>query len=400
MTATAPALHAAARRPRARQLCLIGALVITAILAGCASRQDGRSGTGGGYAVGGGDYRKDGPHAKPPANLDKVPDAVPRIEPYASGANRPYVINGRQYVPDLSDRAYRTRGMASWYGAQFHGRPTSNGETYDMYAMTAAHPTLPIPSYARVTRADTGKSVIVRINDRGPFHSDRVIDLSYVAAHRLGTLAAGTGEVVVERITPDEIRRGKWQQAPAMIASAPEPVASAAPVSMAAASRNTSVWSDAGTQPASGFNVVADGPAPTEVAAANPLSVLAGIPVPEAPAAAPSQTLPPAPSPVVPAAATPAQAPSPAATARTPGPPATDGGAFLQLGAFGEAHNAQLLADRLRANVSQLGHLEVVNQGDDVYRVRLGPFADRNSAVAHVDAVWGQTGIRPHVVVQ
>src|SRR5690606_8843104 len=127
-------------------------------------------------------YRRDGPHANPPDNLDQVPDATPRIEPLMSGPNRPYVVSGRRYVPDTTWQPYRVRGRASWYGRQFHGRPTSSGEPYDMYAITAAHPTLPIPSYARVTHLANHRSVIVRINDRGPFISSRVIDLSYVAA--------------------------------------------------------------------------------------------------------------------------------------------------------------------------------------------------------------------------
>src|SRR5690606_24294088 len=122
---------------------------------------------------GGGYYKDDGPPDSPPANLDQVPDPLPAVEPLASGPNRPYVIFGKRYVPATSLQPYKVRGIASWYGRKFHGARTSNGEIYDMYAMTAAHTTLPIPSYARVTRVATGKSVIVRINDRGPFHDNR-----------------------------------------------------------------------------------------------------------------------------------------------------------------------------------------------------------------------------------
>ena len=107
---------------------------------------------------------------------------------------------GKKYVPLTKVQPYTQRGVASWYGKRFHGQKTSSGETYDMYAMTAAHPTLPIPSYARVKAVKTGKEVIVRINDRGPFHSDRVIDLSYAAAYRLGFIGAGSGEVQIEAI--------------------------------------------------------------------------------------------------------------------------------------------------------------------------------------------------------
>src|SRR6185503_1260976 len=126
---------------------------------------------------------RDGPGANPPANLAQVPDAEPRIEPLRSGGpNRPYEVFGRWYTPLGGDAALSERGLASWYGRKFHGRPTSSGETYDMYAMTAAHKTMPIPSYARVRNPANGHEIIVRVNDRGPFHSERIVDLSYTAA--------------------------------------------------------------------------------------------------------------------------------------------------------------------------------------------------------------------------
>jgi len=105
-------------------------------------------------------------------------------------------------VPMTSLQPFKQRGLASWYGKRYHGQKTSSGETYDMYAMTAAHPTLPIPSYARVTNVANGRSVVVRINDRGPFKSERVIDVSYVAAHKLGFIQAGQARVEVEAIVP------------------------------------------------------------------------------------------------------------------------------------------------------------------------------------------------------
>ncbi len=151
---------------------------------------------------GGGYYLDDGPGDKPPADLKNIPDAVPRQEPPNPYANRPYQIAGVSYVPVSEPLNFRQQGIASWYGKRFHGKPTSSGETYNMYAMTAAHPTLPIPSYAKVTSVESGKSVIVRINDRGPFHSDRVIDLSYTAAYKLGFLDRGSAEVIVESIGP------------------------------------------------------------------------------------------------------------------------------------------------------------------------------------------------------
>ncbi|PTD95816.1 septal ring lytic transglycosylase RlpA family lipoprotein [Pseudothauera lacus] len=151
---------------------------------------------------GGGYYKDDGPDANPPANLDSIPDAVPRDEPLHRFANRPYTVFGQRYVPATALQPHRQRGVASWYGRRFHGNPTSSGEPYDMYAMTAAHPTLPIPSYARVTNVTNGRSVVVRINDRGPFLRGRIIDLSYAAAHRLGYINAGSATVEVETILP------------------------------------------------------------------------------------------------------------------------------------------------------------------------------------------------------
>jgi len=147
-------------------------------------------------------YKDDGPGDNAPANLDAIPDAVPRLEPLHRTANRPYNVFGREYVPATTLKAYRERGVASWYGRKFHGQKTSIGETYDMYGMTAAHPTLPLPSYVRVTGIASGKTVIVRVNDRGPFLHDRVIDLSFAAAHRLGIAQRGSGEVIVEAIIP------------------------------------------------------------------------------------------------------------------------------------------------------------------------------------------------------
>ena len=152
----------------------------------------------------GGYYKDDGPDERVPDNLASIPDAQPRAEPLNRFANRPYEVFGKRYVPLAAVQPFRQRGLASWYGKRFHGQKTSSGERYDMYAMSAAHKTLPIPSYARVTRVATGRSVIVRINDRGPFHDGRVIDLSYAAAYRLGIIGAGSGEVEVEAIVPGQ----------------------------------------------------------------------------------------------------------------------------------------------------------------------------------------------------
>jgi len=172
-------------------------------------------------------YQDDGPPERVPADVAAVPDAVPRIEPPYRAASRPYTALGRSYTPLTGDPPFRQRGLASWYGKQFHGSRTANGESYDMFAMTAAHPTLPIPSYVRVTNVRTGRSVIVRVNDRGPFKSDRVIDLSYAAAIKLGIVAAGTGEVEVERITTTQIASGDWRRGDTAVAAASMPPSAA-----------------------------------------------------------------------------------------------------------------------------------------------------------------------------
>lgn len=155
---------------------------------------------------GAGYYKDDGPHKMIPGNLDEMPDARPRIEPIYPPSLRPYTVMGQRFVPRTSlSEPYRERGHASWYGRKFHGRLTAIGEVYDMYEMTAAHPTLPLPSYVRVTNIANGRSVIVRVNDRGPFLRGRLIDLSYAAAHRLGYINAGSALVDVELLTHDTI---------------------------------------------------------------------------------------------------------------------------------------------------------------------------------------------------
>ena len=155
----------------------------------------------------GGYYRDDGPDAQIPEGLLETPDAEPRVEPYARGPSRPYEVFGKNYTPITDNRPFVQRGVGSWYGKKFHGQRTASGEIYDMYKMTAAHPTLPLPSYARITNLRNGKQVTVRINDRGPFHSERIIDLSYTAALKLGYIGNGSSELQVERLLPEEIAR-------------------------------------------------------------------------------------------------------------------------------------------------------------------------------------------------
>ena len=150
---------------------------------------------------GGAYYQDDGPGANPPPNLEATPDAAPAdVPPLRSAANRPYVVFGKTYTPAAGNAPFRQRGTGSWYGRKFHGQRTSSGEPYDMYAMTAAHPTLPLPSWVRVTSVANGRSVVVKVNDRGPFHSERIIDLSYTAALKLGYANQGSAVVDVERV--------------------------------------------------------------------------------------------------------------------------------------------------------------------------------------------------------
>ncbi|WP_370261652.1 septal ring lytic transglycosylase RlpA family protein, partial [Limnobacter sp.] len=164
---------------------------------------------------GGGYYLDDGPGDLRPANLGDLPSAVPQVEPIAIPNTRPYTVMGQSFTPQTSlEEPYSQKGKASWYGRKFHGAKTANGEIYDMHQMTAAHPTLPLPSYAKVTNLANGKSVIVRVNDRGPFLRGRIIDLSYAAAFQLDYIQQGSAEVLVEKLTPDAIAAWAFHHGP------------------------------------------------------------------------------------------------------------------------------------------------------------------------------------------
>ncbi|QIA62711.1 septal ring lytic transglycosylase RlpA family protein [Vibrio astriarenae] len=139
-----------------------------------------------------------------PISVEHVEGVTPRYEPYSLGGNKDYTLRGEDYTIVKDARGFTEKGQASWYGKKFHGHLTSNGEIYDMYSMTAAHKTLPLPSYVKVTNTDNGKQTIVRVNDRGPFHEGRIIDLSYAAAHKLGVVQAGVANVEIEVITVEK----------------------------------------------------------------------------------------------------------------------------------------------------------------------------------------------------
>lgn len=169
------------------------------LMVGCASKPSNDKTGGGRYSI----KNDHGPDRH--VDLSHIPDAVPKVEPKSRGGNKSsYTVWGKRYYVMDSNAGYRERGTASWYGKKFHGHKTSNGEVYDMYAMSAAHKSLPLPSYVKVTNVDNGRSVVVRVNDRGPFHGSRLIDMSYAAAYKLDMLRTGTARVEVEAIVPGQ----------------------------------------------------------------------------------------------------------------------------------------------------------------------------------------------------
>ena len=287
---------------------------------------------------GGGYYLDDGPGDNPPPNLELTPDAVPRDEPpLKSAANRPYVVFGKTYTPTSVTATFRQRGVASWYGRKFHGQKTSSGESYNMYGMTAAHPTLPIPSYVRVTNLSNNRSVIVRVNDRGPFHSERIIDLSYTAALKLGYVNQGSTTVEIEQVHGD----GRFEPPPVLLAATPAPAASLPTASVAA---------------------------PT--AATNLPPVLA--PIPAAPATAPSST------PVVVSAPV-AETRAVAAAQALPTSTQPDG-VYLQLGAFGAREGAEEFRIKVYQQLNWLNDTIYIVARERLFRVQLGPYKDRAEA--------------------
>ena len=302
----------------------------------------------------GGYYKDDGPGEKPPANLDQIADAQPKSEPLHRYANRPYQVFGKEYVPLASVQAYRQRGVASWYGKKFHGQRTASGETYDMYAMSAAHPTLPIPSYARVTRVATGRSVIVRINDRGPFHQGRMIDLSYAAALKLGFAQLGSAEVELESIEPAQAVTPTQQAA----TTTPPPAATTAPAATTTAA----------TIPAAEVT--------TPLAAAM-----------TAPAAT---TIAPDAAPTPPAATTTEQALS--ASER----PAA---VYVQVGAFSSRANAESLRSRLE-NAGWLKDTVQVLAIGNLWRLHVGPYRTPDDARPVAERIESQLSIKPLLVVR
>ncbi|TCT11224.1 septal ring lytic transglycosylase RlpA family protein [Paralcaligenes ureilyticus] len=353
-------------------------LISLVILAGCSTTR-----RGGGY------YKDDGPGAHPPSNIDAIPDAVPRIETHSRATSRPYTVFGKNYVPLSSDRPFRQQGIASWYGKKFHGAKTSNGEIYDMYAMTAAHPILPIPSYARVTRVGTGKSIIVRINDRGPFHSSRIMDLSYVAAAKLGIIGPGSGEVIVDAITNQDIAQGQTHLDDIALATGGrvQPT-TAAPVAVATAeSRPVAIEPAPVAREQPRFDSRSE---PASASEPTPNVMLAL----QSPSAAEDQTQ---------------EETEPATRAQDVDMAPTRGAAtmaasnqiYLQFGAFSGPENARHMASKLNEQIGQIESrpAQVLTESH-LYRVQIGPYPSRTAAVNAAVRIQQQTGAASTVAVR
>lgn len=308
------------------------------------------------------DIPTDGPGANPPPDLDRVPDAVPRLEAIRKGGpNKPYAVLGQSYTPITDDSPVVETGYASWYGRQFHGRRTASGEVYNMYAMTAAHKTMPIPSYARVRNPANGKEVIVRVNDRGPFARGRVIDLSYTAALKLDALR-GITPVEVERITYDEIASGRWMRG-APPPAVPEPV-----------------------------------PAPAAAVAAPPVAPVAAVAA-AGPAgddlAGPADLVPPAAPTPRPAAAPPPPNPGPeVATAHT----TAAKGFWVQLGAFAQRDGAMTFQRRVVEEVAWLAPMLAIFDERPVHRLQAGPYGSRQEARDAADRIRAALQLVPVIV--
>ncbi|MGQ7956421.1 septal ring lytic transglycosylase RlpA family protein [Pseudomonas sp. SP16.1] len=204
-------------------LSLAACVAAALLLASCSSNRAPQSVPAQGQSAGisgPGDFSRPHKDGAPWWDVDvsRIPDAIP-MPHYGPVKASPYVVFGKQYYPIQDARRYQAVGPASWYGTKFHGQATANGETYDLYGMTAAHKTLPLPSYVRVTNLENGKTVILRVNDRGPFYSDRIIDLSFAAAKKLGYAEKGTARVKVEGIDPHEWWAQQGRPVPLVLAS-------------------------------------------------------------------------------------------------------------------------------------------------------------------------------------
>jgi rare lipoprotein A len=270
-----------------------------------------------------------------PVDLSKIANAEPRIVPYSrSGNPDSYIVNGRRYHVLSNSAHFRQSGIASWYGTKFHGHKTSSGEPYDMYAMTAAHKTLPLPTWVEVTNRSNGKRVIVKVNDRGPFIANRILDLSYAAAAKLGVTKTGTAPVTVRAIDPAVYLARKKQQA------------------------------DEDRRRTASTRTPA--PAQAVVTTAAPLPPPATIP---------------ATAHVVAAQMPPRAADSTAAVDPHPVTSADTAGFYLQVAAFSDRHNAERLRRKLMALEPASVRIDSTSRsGNPFYRVRIGPISSLTEA--------------------
>lgn len=324
----------------------LSSVLLLALLVGCATRAP--APPPGGWPA------RDGPDAVIPPDLHQVPDAAPRLENIRKGGpNKPYEVLGQRYEPSTGDEPLIERGLASWYGRKFHGRPTSSGEVYNMYAMTAAHPTMPIPSYARVRNPKNGRTVIVRINDRGPFHKGRIIDLSYTAALKLDVLR-GVAPVELERLTYEDIRSGVWMR---------------------------------GSEPAA--------PSPAEPAPVYVASEASG-----APALSSTATVAPAATPDP--AALLAEDGSNVSNSDSKSVPQIRGvaapGFWVQLGAFSQLDGAESFRQKLLKEADWMAPLLAVFKERSLHRLQAGPYATREDARQAAERVREALALQPVVV--
>jgi rare lipoprotein A len=321
----------------------------------------------------GGYYQDDGPGDAPPAGLMDTPDADVRNDPLLPRSNRPYVVFGKTYTPITDEQPFTQIGVGSWYGKKFHGQRTSSGELYDMYKMTAAHPTLPIPSYARLSNMVSGATVIVRINDRGPFHPNRAIDVSYTAALKLGLLGKGSHELKIERILPEEVDRILATREGMSGGTKPR-LTPPAKVQL----------------PSLQASAPAAAPTPTVIAKMIDTPLVLTPSAPGGPSAATTGS---APSGDIEALMLADRAPS-ATDAGAPSSPAAAGGFYLQLGAYSRAENAEFVRGKLSG---KLNGLEVV-QGGSVFRLFGGPFSSRQEAQQAAQGLPSSLGLKPIIV--
>lgn len=305
----------------------------------------------------GGYYQDDGPGDAPPPDLENVPDAEVRNDPLLPFSNRPYTVFGKTYTPITDNRPFSQIGVGSWYGMKFHGQRTSSGEPYDMYKMTAAHPILPIPSYARLTNLVSGAVVIVRINDRGPFHANRAIDVSYTAALKLGLLGKGSHELQIERILPEEVDR--------MLATRGGVSTTVAPRLTSQAARNSA-----------GAGLLGRGDA------GPPLLLTAATTLGESAPASTSD---------IEALMRDDRAPGEGGSEAQP----AKANFYLQLGAYARAENAEAVRSKL--NGSGLEGLEVVKNGV-VHRLFAGPFSSRQDALQAARGLPAALNLKPIVI--